>query len=618
MSHFEQLRQGLELESAAAAAKDRLGLEALSDKALEASGRGLARMRLGEAEDALGGQLVIELVRARGPTSLPRHGLRVGAPVRLLGAERSAAVAAVVTRVGSTGLRVAVDPDAELPEGEIRVEPSPDEVTPRRIRSDLERAARATGRAAELRAVLLGETEARWGRAVGPASAFEDLDPTQAEAARHASSAKDVALVHGPPGTGKTRTLAAIIRAAVASGERVLALAPSHTAVDNLVLRLEGLDVVRLGHPARVLPGLERHTLSARLEAHEGVRLARKYLQQARQKFRLADRFTRAKPQPGEKAALRREAKELRADARRLERQAAVDLMDRAEVVLATLGFDPMDLGDRRFDLVVIDEAGQATEASAWRGVVRAERLVLGGDHLQLPPTVISSEALAAGYGVSLFERLMALDPELGRRLSRQYRMHALIMGFSSEALYDGALEADASVAGHHLGEIAGYDPLEGAPFTFVDTSGASFDEETGTDGYGRSNPREADVLVAEVERWLEAGLEPEAIGVITPYSAQAKLLDERLGGLGVEVDTVDGFQGREKEGILVSLVRSNPEGQIGFLSEHRRLNVALTRARRGLWVIGDGATVGADPFFSRLLAYAERVGGYRSVWERL
>jgi superfamily I DNA and/or RNA helicase len=525
-----------------------------------------------------------------------------------------------VVRRSRQALVVAVEADAEVPGGRLRVEPSPDEVTPKRIETDLRRAEAARGRGAELRAVLLGERPAAFSDEAPELVGGDDLDPTQLAALEHALRAEDVALVHGPPGTGKTRTLAAVVRSAAGRGDRVLCMAPSHTAVDNLVLRLEGrrLDLVRLGHPARVLPVLEAHTLDARLEKHEDVRLARKYARDARQLFEKATRFTRAKPERGAKAGFRQEAKALLADARRLEAQAAERILDGADVVLCTLGVDPRELGDRRFDLAVVDEAGQATEASTWRAVIRADRLVLGGDHLQLPPTVISREAAALGFAESLFERLMGLDPGLGRRLERQYRMHRDIMGFSNEALYDGALEAAPEVAGHRLCDLPGVDEAAptARPLFFVDTAGAGFEEETGADGASRSNPREAEVLFAELSRWLEHGVPPEAVGVITPYAAQARLLRDLVGELPVEIDTVDGFQGREKEGILVSLVRSNPDGEVGFLAEHRRINVALTRARRGLFVIGDGATLAADPFYEQLIAHAAQSGGYVSIWE--
>lgn len=608
--HFSRLKAALKLESEHVRQQTpRTG------SAMEAEGRALPRLSVRDEAPALGGRTVLKLERGDG-AELPRHQLSVGKPVTI----RSEAdpVLGVVTRRSKTALWISVD--AEIPElaAKLRVEASPDDVTPGRIAEDLERVCGLDGARAELREVLLGRQEAKTRSVGADASISADLDEYQAAAVRHALAAQHVALIHGPPGTGKTRCLVAVIRAAVARGDKVLAVAPSHTAVDNMALRLQGLDIVRLGHPARILDALEAHTLEARLERHEDVRLARKYARQASELFRKAQRFTRAKPAPGEKAGFRREARALGQEARRLEARAAERILDGADVILATASASARWLPGCR-DLVVVDEAGQATEALTWRAVLRANTLVLGGDHLQLPPTVRAPAALKAGLGVSLFERLMFEQPELGRRLERQYRMHETIMGFSSETLYEGGLTAADSVRGHLL---TGLDSVVAtaateAPFTFVDTAGAGFDEE-GEDGESTSNPREAELLVAAVNELVDAGVASEDIGVITPYAAQARLLSERLAGLAAEVDTVDGFQGREKEAILISLVRSNPDASIGFLAERRRLNVAITRARRAVWIIGDSATLAADDFLALLLTYSERVGGYQTVWERM
>jgi predicted DNA helicase len=244
---------------------------------------------------------------------------------------------------------------------------------------------------------------------------------------------------------------------------------------------------------------------------------------------------------------------------------------------------------------------------------------VLAGDHCQLPPTILSPEALEGGLGVSLFERMMRCsDGQLHRRLDVQYRMHQAIMDFSSAEFYDGSLIADPSVAGHLLAELPGVadEPLTQLPVEFIDTAGAGYDEEPEPDGESRRNPREAALIAAKVQSLLVAGVPARDIGVITPYAAQVRLLREIAATPDLEIDSVDGFQGREKEAILISLVRSNPRGEIGFLADTRRLNVALTRARRKLLVVGDSATLGTDAFFHRLLGYFETRGAYKTVWE--
>jgi predicted DNA helicase len=245
--------------------------------------------------------------------------------------------------------------------------------------------------------------------------------------------------------------------------------------------------------------------------------------------------------------------------------------------------------------------------------------VVLAGDHCQLPPTVLSQEALRQGFGISLLERLVEqYGPAVTRRLEVQYRMHEAIMSFSSREFYDGALQADASVAGHRLCDLDGVQagPLTEAPVWFIDTAGASYEEELEPDGDSRLNPREAGLAAGKVRALLEAGLRPEMIAVVAPYAAQVRLLRQRLPISGLEIDSVDGFQGREKEAVVLSLVRSNTEGEIGFLADIRRTNVALTRARRLLLVVGDSATLSVLPFYQRLFEHFEALGAYHTVWE--
>ena len=323
---------------------------------------------------------------------------------------------------------------------------------------------------------------------------------------------------------------------------------------------------------------------------------------------------------PGEKQALRAEARELLAIARRTEQLAVERILNAANVVCGTLtGIDSDMIGQRRFDLLVIDEACQSTEPACWVPILRADRVVLAGDPCQLPPTVLSHDAADAGLAVSLMERVMAtLGPSVSRLLTRQYRMHADIMTFSSNEFYGGELVADDSVIGHRLCDLPGVrvEPLTEKPVKFIDTAGASYEEEPEEDTSSRRNPQEAQLAVKYVRQLLAAGVAPADIAVITPYSGQSRLLRDKLRGTGVEVDSVDGFQGREKEAVVMSLVRSNVEGEIGFLSDVRRTNVALTRARRKLIVIGDSATLASNDFYKRMFDYFESISAYASVWE--
>jgi ATP-dependent RNA/DNA helicase IGHMBP2 len=244
---------------------------------------------------------------------------------------------------------------------------------------------------------------------------------------------------------------------------------------------------------------------------------------------------------------------------------------------------------------------------------------VLAGDHCQLPPTIISNEAAKQGLAVSLMERALdKIGQRISRRLMTQYRMHEAIMGFSSDEFYDGSLEAAGSVQHHLLTDMPAVTPLPltSRPLTFIDTAGAGHDEELEPDGESRRNPGEGDIVARQVEQLIDAGMSPRDIAVIAPYAAQVRLLRERLIIDGLEIDTVDGFQGREKEAVVISLVRANATGEIGFLNDTRRMNVALTRARRKLIVVGDSATIGGSAFYQRMLEYFELHDAYRTVWD--
>jgi predicted DNA helicase len=375
---------------------------------------------------------------------------------------------------------------------------------------------------------------------------------------------------------------------------------------------------VRLGHPARVSESLREHTLDELAGRHPDAKQARKFYKDAHALFRKAGKWTRAKPEPGERANLRREARSLIDDARKLEDRAVERILDGASILCATLtGLNPEVLGNRAFDLVVIDEACQTAEPACWIAIGRAKRIVLAGDHCQLPPTVLSIDAARQGLSVSLMERLVArYGPLVTRRLRVQYRMHEAIAGFSSAEFYEGDLIADESVKAHRLCDLPGVatDPRTASPVRYVDTAGAGYDEEEVNDS--RRNPQEAELVGMQVRALLDAGLSPEQIAVIAPYSAQVKLLRDALAVPGLEIDSVDGFQGREKEAVVFSMVRSNPEGEVGFLADVRRTNVALTRARRALIVVGDSATLANHPFYQKLLTYFEGIGAYGSVWE--
>ncbi len=315
---------------------------------------------------------------------------------------------------------------------------------------------------------------------------------------------------------------------------------------------------------------------------------------------------------------------QLKRQARQLEKQAVTDLLDNVSVVCTTTTIDEELLGDRFFDWTVVDEACQSTEPGCWVPVRRCQRVVLAGDHCQLPPTILSNIAMQEGFGVSLMERLIALYPESSKMLNVQYRMHRQIMEFSSRTFYGSRLAADTSVIEHTLAQlpgVTGNDTMPGLldePVTFIDTAGADYDEELEPDGESKRNPLEAALVLKKVAQLEACGISSRDIAVIAPYAAQIRLLRAQRTSSELEVDTVDGFQGREKEAVIITLVRSNRAGEIGFLADARRMNVALTRARRKLIVVGDSSTLGGNEFFSQLLSYFEECDGYHSVWEEI
>jgi len=619
--YFDQLLRWLDLESDAERERlvERRKLIGRGD--LERSGETLVDMAIADHRIGLGGRYLLAFRKRRQESMLPWNRLKVGSPVVVADQndERDSGLAGVISRRTSHQVEVALQ---AWPEGErFRIDLSPDETTRRRQRTAIAQARELRGSQLRLRERLLGLDAPRFSEKIPAIRFFAELNPPQQEAVRFALSAKDFAIIHGPPGTGKTTTLAEVVYQVARTGERVLACASSNTAVDNLLEKLipSTPGVVRVGHPARVFESLREHTLDELVRSHPSSRIAEDLMRQAETLVRAASKPGRSGEAWRRAGQQRGEARTLQNQARSLERQAIRYVLDSAQVICTTTTIDEELLDGLDFDLVVIDEACQATEASVWQAVLRAGRLVLAGDHFQLPPTVLSDVATREGMNHSLMQRLVErFGTEVYRRLTVQYRMNEQIMRFSSDQFYDSSLVADLSVKSHLLSDLPAVAAcqLTTTATTFIDTAGAGYDEELEPDGLSKRNPREANVVLSLVQRLTEAGVAPSQIGVIAPYAAQVRLLRNRLDLEGLEVDTVDGFQGREKEAIIVTLVRSNEQGEIGFLSDIRRTNVALTRARRCLIVIGDSATLGRHPFYAEMLEYFESVDGYRTVWD--
>ena len=591
----------------------------------EKSGETLLDLVIEDNRNGLGGRHLLTMIKRNREQSMPWHRLRVGSPVVLttFPDDDGTSYQGVVSAKKNNSIQIAL---SRYPDGNrFRIDLAADEVTRRRLMAAVTLVKDSKGRLGHLRNISMGETQPEFGgdeRANKKPIEFKtELNESQQAAVQFCLQANDAAIVHGPPGTGKTTTVIELIIQAVERGDRVLACAPSNTAVDNLLERLvaAGQRVVRLGHPARVTETLRQHTLDGLVEDSDEMAIIRSMRREAEEIFRKLDRYTRARPDRGERAAQKREAKQLKSDARLLEKQTIHNLLERADVICATTTLNEDLLGDRWFDLCVIDEACQSTEPGCWIPLSRCDKFILAGDHQQLPPTVLSQEAARAGFDVSLLERMVRIfGDDITCLLSVQYRMHEQIMSFSSDHFYDGELVAHESVAGHLLSDLEFVEPTEFSQttMTFIDTAGANWDEELEPEGLSKRNPQEAELLLQKAEQLIKAGVKPTEIAIIAPYAAQVRLLRRNSSYKAIEIDTVDGFQGREKECVLISTVRSNPEGEIGFLGDARRMNVAITRARRKLIVIGDSATLGVSPFFKSLLDYFEKVGGYRSVWE--
>ncbi len=477
------------------------------------------------------------------------------------------------------------------------------------------------GRLAELRAVLTGAKEPEFGP-VPELALIPGLNASQHGAVCETLAARDVAVIHGPPGTGKTTTVVQVVKLLCQSENAVLVCAPSNTAVDLLTERLaaQGLFVVRIGNISRVDESVLSHTLEVLAAGHPESKNVKKVRIQAAEARRQARRYRRTygADERSERRQLLEEAAQLAAWADALEDRIVEQILDGAQVVACTLvGAAQKVLEKRHFRTAVIDEASQALEPASWIPVAKASRIFLAGDPRQLPPTVKSEEARRSGLEVTLIERCLERMP-WSPMLEVQYRMHELIMGFSNRKFYKNALKAHESVRRHRL-DIGEHFPLE-----FVDTAGCGFEEQTLEGALSRFNPGEFHILREHLYQLIEAHHERPlpSVAIISPYREQAEYAkkeiedDPLLALVPLSVNTIDGFQGQERDVVYISLVRSNPKSEIGFLSDYRRMNVAMTRARKLLVVIGDSATIGNTPFYADFVAYCEQYGIYRTAWE--
>ena len=475
----------------------------------------------------------------------------------------------------------------------------------------LDRVIRSKGRLGYLRDLFYSQQKAE--TYTFAAMRFPYLNVTQEEAVNRVLRAKDVAIVHGPPGTGKTTTLVEAIYETLRREPQVLVCAQSNMAVDWISEKLvdRGVPVLRIGNPTRVNDKMLSFTYERRFESHPDYELL--------WAIRKAIRELRAHRKRGDEK-YHQKMERLKDRATELEIRINAQLFGEARVIACTLvGAGHRLLDGQKFGTVFIDEAAQALEAACWIPIRRCSRVILAGDHCQLPPTVKSIAALKAGLGKTMMERIVEQKPEVVTLLRMQYRMNEEIMRFSSDWFYGNQVESAPEVKYRSILDLDV--PMEWKTLPDLpEGEEISFKEEFIGENFGRINKAEAELTLLTLQQYFERIGKTRVlnerldVGVISPYRAQVQYLRSQLRKKEyfkpfrhlISVNTVDGFQGQERDIIVISLVRSNDQGQIGFLRDLRRMNVAITRARMKLIIIGDVQTMSRHPFYRRLYEYIE------------
>lgn len=632
MDYFKRLLELLKIEREEDKQSYQRLIERSSVSERRAAGLAWYPIAIRGQEMSRGDYLTVEVERTT-HQDLP-HQLRFGMPAVLFSNHepKKDRVEGVISHQGGNRLKITLRTD-ELPEwsrdGKLGIDLLFDDNSYDEMQSAL-KAADSLGssdKEGHLIKVLTGEKAPSFDKDIYPVT-LPKLNPSQQRAVQNILSAQELAVVHGPPGTGKTTTLVQAIKALVKKDNKpVLVVAPSNTAVDLLSEKLseEGLNVLRVGNPVRVSERLSALTLDSKMSSHASVKDIKALKKQANEYKNMAHKYKRhfGKAERDQRKALFDEAHRIMKDVANMEQYIIDDLLTKTQVVTATLvGSNHFTVRNMKYRTVVIDEAGQALEPACWIPILKAEKVVFAGDHLQLPPTIKSEDAAKGGLSTTLLEKCVALHPESVVLLEEQYRMNEAIMGYSSKVFYQDKLKAHESVAGRVL--FTGEPPL-----AFIDTAGCGFDEKL--EGTSSTNPEEAAFVFKHLTQLAAefAAVNPKqedfpSVAIISPYKEQINILKDQLAHAAdlkpyldkIAVNTIDSFQGQERDVVYISMTRSNVEGQIGFLADIRRMNVAMTRARKKLVVIGDSATLSVLPFYENFIAYAEGLNAYQSAWE--
>ena len=540
-----------------------------------------------------------------------------------------------VTEKGARFIKVAFD--KRVPKWaikkKVRLDLYANDITFRRMEDNLKHLSLKGKNALEY---ILNERNPKKNREIPYINYIDDsLNRSQKSAIENSLSCENFFLIHGPFGTGKTRTLVELISQETRQNHKVLATAESNAAVDNILERLmdnKKLNLTRLGHPQRVSKHNITQTLAYKVENHklnkkitkihrkidnliEKRKVHTKPTPQYRRGFgdydilHLASKGKGGRGISSEKMKsmanwieINQEIDEAHDEIKRIENRMIKEIVDSSDVILATNSSAALEsISHVKFDVAIIDEASQATIPSILIPIAKAHRFILAGDHKQLPPTIISERAHELEK--TLFEELIRIYPFKSQLLNVQYRMNSLLMKFPNREFYNNGLKSDSSVDDITINDILTSQHEEKA-LLFIDTSEVEDNREMHLkDSKSIINDLEADISVSIAQDYLNAGAGEDDIGIISPYADQVKLIQEKT---PVEVKTVDGFQGREKEIIIISTVRSNPHGNIGFLKDLRRLNVAITRAKRKLIIIGNADTLITNPTYARLIEFVE------------